>query len=123
MPNRYVVFSKPPEGLSWEEYDKWYYDHCRENIRTPGFREVSRFKVNPVVVGKGVGPSRSAVDPDTILYNHLAVFDFDGDIADVRAHLNQRVQSGDIVLPPWFNNVPFATWNAVPIEERVLPER
>ena len=74
-------------------------------------------------MGKGVGPSRSAVDPETIVYSHLAVFDFDGDIAEVRADLSRRVQDGDIVLPSWFNDVPFATWNAVPIEENVLPER
>jgi hypothetical protein len=123
MPNLYVVFSKPPEGLSFDEYNKWYYDHCRENIRTPGFREVSRYQVKPVVHGKGVGPSRAAVDPDTILYNHMAVFEFDGTIEDVRADLSRRVQGGDIVLPPWFNDVPFGTWSAEPIEEGVLPER
>lgn len=123
MSNLYAVFSKPPENLSWDDYNKWYYDHCRENIRTPGFERVARYRVNPVVVGKGVGPSRAAVDPDTILYNHLAVFEFDGDIADVRADLSQRVQGGDIVLPRWFNDVPFATWNCIPIEENVVPER
>ena len=50
-----------------DEYNKWYYDHCRENIRTPGFTRVSRYRINPIVVGKGVGPSREAVDPDAVL--------------------------------------------------------
>ena len=44
-------------------------------------------------------------------------------IADVRADLSSRVQRGDIILPSWFNDVPFSTWNCVPIEQNVLPER
>jgi hypothetical protein len=121
--NLYVVFSKPPDGVSWDEYNRWYEHHARENIQTPGFKGVERYAVNPVVVGKGVGPSRASVDPGTIRYDHLAVFEFEGDIADVRADLNRRVQSGDIVLPKWFNDVPFSTWNCISIDGHVSPSR
>jgi hypothetical protein len=121
--NLYVVFSKPPAGLSWEDYDRWYFDHGRENIESPGFKSVQRYRVDPVVVGSGVGPSRAAVDPAMlpVPYNHMAIFEVEGDIADVRADLSRRVAGGDIVLPEWFNDVPFATWSAKPIDERAEP--
>jgi len=124
LDNLYVVFSKPPDGISWDEYNRWYEHHARENVESPGFKGVQRYVVNPVVVGSGVGPSRAAVDEKSlpVPYSHLAVFEFEGDITDVRADLADRVARRDIVLPEWFNNVPFATWNCVPIDERIEPK-
>jgi hypothetical protein len=75
------------------------------------------------VVGTGVGSKRAAVDPDAVRYEHLAVFEFKGDIADVRAHLNGRVEAGEIVLPQWFLQVPFSTWSCKPLGGRILPDR
>lgn len=121
--NVYAVFSKPPEGVSWDEYDAWYGFHARENVQTPHFTGVQRYQVEPIVVGTGVGSKRSSVDPGAIRYQHLAVFEFKGEIADVRAHLNSRVEGGDIVLPPWFMQVPFSTWSCKPLGDRILPDR
>jgi hypothetical protein len=120
--NVYAVMSKPPEGVSWEEYNAWYDLHQRENSRTPYFTGVQRYQIEPVVVGTGVGSKRSAVDPAAIRYEHLALFTFRGEIKDVRAHLNSRVEAGDIVLPPWFMDVPFSTWSCKPLGERHIPD-
>jgi hypothetical protein len=122
--NLYAVFSKPPDGVSWDEYDRWYHMHCRENVQTPQFVGVQRYGVKPVVIGSGVGPSRSEVDPNAVPYNHLAVFQFRGDstIEEVRSDLSGRVSRGDIVLPEWFNQVPFMTWACNPIDEYVRRE-
>jgi hypothetical protein len=117
--NLYAVFSRPPEGVSWEDYDRWYHMHCRENVQSRGMVAVQRYGVKPVVVGSGVGPSRSQVDPNAIPYNHLGLFQFQGTIEDVRADLSRRVSGGDIVLPDWFNNVQFSTWACTPIDELV----
>ena len=35
--NLYLVFGKPPEGVSAAEFDRWYHGHVRENIVVPGF--------------------------------------------------------------------------------------
>jgi hypothetical protein len=121
--NLYAVFSKPPDGMSWDDYNAWYHRHCRENIQTPGFVGVKRYSIKPVVQGKGVGPSRTQVDPNVIPYNHLAVFQFQGTIEDIRADLSGRVSRGDIVLPEWFNDVPFGTWACSPIDEFATPDR
>jgi hypothetical protein len=121
--NLYAVFSKPPDGVSWEEYDRWYGHHAVENVQSRAFNGVQRYAVNPVVIGSGVGPARSSVDPAAVPYNHLAVFEFRGDIADVRGDLARRVQGGEIVLPNWFDGVPFASWNCVPLGDRIVPKR
>jgi hypothetical protein len=121
--NVYAVFSKPPEGVSWGEYNAWYDLHARENVQTPYFTGVQRYQVEPIVVGSGVGSKRSSVDPGAVRYQHLALFEFQGNIADVRAHLNSRVEAGEIVLPEWFMRVPFSTWSCSPLGDRILPIR
>lgn len=119
----YAVLSKPPEGISWDEYNQWYHHHARENAETPYFRNVQRYRVRPVVVGAGVGSKNSSIETGTTMYEHLAVFQFDGgSIEDVRAHLNGRVESGEIALPEWFMRVPFSTWSCEPLEELYIPE-
>lgn len=35
--NLLLVFSKPPEGLSDEEYNRWYDFHLGEILVAPGF--------------------------------------------------------------------------------------
>ncbi len=112
MTNRqYLVFSAPPTGVAPGEYDRWYHDHVRENIRTPGFRSAQRYGLSGVVAdGEGT-------------FTHLAAYDYQGDIADLRQHLMGRIEAGDIVLPPWFGEIRFGTWDCTPLEGRVQPER
>lgn len=111
--NLYLVFSKPPNGLPAEEYDAWYRHHIRENIQTPGFVAGQRFAVKPVV------PSGDPPVP----YSHLALYEYDGDISKLRAALELRIEAADIVLPEWFPQIGFGTWDCSALEERVLPER
>ena len=43
----YLVFSKPPEGVTSDEYDRWYHGHVRENIETKGFLSAERYALKP----------------------------------------------------------------------------
>ena len=40
----YLVFSKAPEGVTSDEYDRWYHGHVRENIETKGFLSAERYR-------------------------------------------------------------------------------
>jgi hypothetical protein len=111
--NLYLVFSQPPEGLTPAEYDRWYHDHIRENIATPGFVAGQRFSVRPVV------PSRA----NPVGYSHLALYEYDGDITSLRTALDERREAGDIVLPDWFPQITFGTWDCIAIDERVVSGR
>ncbi len=111
--NLYLVFSKPPDGLSPAEYDRWYHHHIRENIATPGFVAGQRYAVQAVV------PSGAEPVP----YSHLALYEYDGDIASLRTALDERREAGDIVLPDWFPKIAFGTWDCIAIDDRVVSGR
>ena len=111
--NMYLVFSRPPDEVSAAEYDRWYDLHVRENIAQPGFVSARRFSLRPPVVAA----------EGTIPYTHLAMYEYEGDIEELRAALRERIDQGIIVLPGWFGGIDFQTWDCVPLSERMEPVR
>jgi hypothetical protein len=103
----YLVFSAAPAGVAPDEYDRWYHRHVRENIEVEGFRAARRYAAQPVrSTGEG-GPS------------HLALYEYEGDIMALRRALSERLERREIVLPEWFDRIPFASWDCAAIEPRV----
>ena len=49
--NLYLVFSKPPTGVSSEEFHRWYADHAQENIESPRFVSAQRYTVRRLIAG------------------------------------------------------------------------
>jgi hypothetical protein len=109
-PNLYLVFSQPPARLSPADYDRWYHDHVRENIESPGFLSGRRYALEP---GR----------PDTGGFSHLALYEYEGDYEPIGRDLRERIGRGDIVLPDWFGEIGFGAWKCVPIDERAVPAR
>jgi hypothetical protein len=110
MPNLYLVLSAPPAGVSPDEYDRWYHHHIRENLEAPGFVAGQRFRLT-----SSVGSEHQ--------HTHLALYEFEGPIERWRANLDSRIASGDIVLPEYFPQIRFGSWECTPIDERVeVPE-
>ncbi|HEY4277296.1 MAG TPA: hypothetical protein VGM91_03690 [Conexibacter sp.] len=103
----YLVFSAAPEGVAPDEYDRWYHRHVRENIEVEGFRAARRYTAQPV---RGDGAA---------VPGHLALYEYEGDIAVLRRRLAERLERGEIVLPEWFDRIPFASWDCAAIEPRV----
>jgi hypothetical protein len=110
MPNLYLVLSAPPEGVSAETYDTWYHHHIRENLEAPGFVAGQRFRLTPAVAKSGPAPA----------HTHLALYEYEGELARWRTDLETRIASGDIVLPPWFDRIGFGSWECDPVDERVI---
>lgn len=108
--NLYLVFSNPPDGVSAEEYDRWYDHHVRENIVSPGFLSAQRFALTPA---RDAPPG----------FSHLALYEYAGDMELWRADLDRRIGSGDIVLPEWFGGIKFGSWSAAPLTDRIEPVR
>ena len=109
--NLYLVFSKPPEGVSKEEYDRWYHAHVRENIVSPGFVSARRFALESVPQGP------------PIPFSHLALYEYEGSMSTWRTDLTRRIEVGDVVLPEWFPQITFGSWSCTPIDERSEPVR
>jgi tRNA A37 threonylcarbamoyladenosine biosynthesis protein TsaE len=102
----YLVFSRPPERISEDEYLRWYEEHARENIESPGFISTQRYSVRP---------SRGDATPLT----HLALYEYEGDEADWRADLERRMAEGEIVLPEWFDEITFESWDCSALTDRI----
>lgn len=105
----YLVFSKPPASVAPADYDRWYHDHLRENLEAPGFRAGRRFGVEHTV---------ARAEPDAA-FSHLAVYETAAPLDDLRAGLNRRIDSGEVILPDWFGEIGFSSWYCRPLEERV----
>lgn len=107
----YLVFSKPPERVSEEEYQQWYHLHVRENIVSPGFLSAQRYGLTPVP------------ESPPIPFSHLALYEYEGEMSTWRTDLTKRIETGDIVLPEWFKDITFGSWDCVALEDRVEPVR
>ncbi len=105
----YIVLSKPPETVSDSEYQCWYAKHARENIEVPSFRAVRRYRIEP---------SGRRFDGEAH-FSHLALYEYNGDLQGMRQGLQARIDSGAVVLPPWFDQVLFQSWDATAVDERV----
>jgi len=128
MPNNlYLVFSGPPDGVSAEEYERWYHQHVRENILVPGFSAGQRFAIAQTMSGSRVASGTFDSDVgernEPAPFTHLALYEYDGrTIDELRHDLFARIESGETILPEWFDRVHFMTWDCKAIEDRVVPE-
>ena len=104
-PNLYLVLSKRPAEVSAEDYDRWYHAHARENIETPGFISARRYALQP---GR----------PDAPDFEHLALYEYEGEYDEIGRALRARIDRGEIVLPDWFGRIGFASWKAASVDER-----
>jgi hypothetical protein len=105
----YLVFSLPAERVSDAEFDAWYDRHVPEILQTPGFLSARRYRLRPVVFGS----------EEEAAFRHLVLYETEGDIDALRAALDARVASGEIVLPEWFAETRYLTWSCTPVGEPV----
>jgi hypothetical protein len=117
----HIVFSKRPDDVSDEEFNKWYDLHLDEVLEVPGFVAVQRFRLAPVVT-----------DRDTSTpWDYLALWEVDGDpdvaieeqakmgLSTKASYVAYKEARGGPPLPEWWDRVRFASWNSVAIGERV----
>jgi hypothetical protein len=89
--NLHLVFSKPPEAISDEEYNRWYDFHLGEILVVPGFTSARRYRLQTV---KG--------DWTPSGHRYLSAYEIEGDPRDVMNELDKEVASGRMQLPSWF---------------------
>jgi tRNA A37 threonylcarbamoyladenosine biosynthesis protein TsaE len=106
--NLYLVFSRPPDGVSDDEYQRWYDLHARENIQSPGFVSTRRYAITP---------SRG----DDKALSHLALYEYEGEQRVWREDLDRRILEGRIDLPEWFGEITFQSWDCAPLSDRIEP--
>jgi heme-degrading monooxygenase HmoA len=106
----YLVFSRPSDEVSDEEFQAWYDRHLPEILETPGFESARRYRVTPVMYEGDEPPP----------YRWLVLWETTKDIDELRAALTARSESGDMVpLPEWFTKTQYMTWSCVPYGDRI----
>jgi hypothetical protein len=105
----YLVFSRPPAGMSFEDYSRWYATHMDENLTTPGLVAGRRFRLEAEVV--------DAMAPASV--SHLALYEVDGDTATMREGLTAGIEAGRIHLPEWFDRIAFVSLDCSSLGARV----
>ena len=82
--NIHLVYSRKPDSISEEDYNKWYDFHLGEILVVPGFVSAHRFKL-----------SGEVVDPDNdTVYTHLSLYEIEGDVDQVMRDLDDEAASG-----------------------------
>lgn len=122
----YLVFSQPPSGPGEDdEFNTWYDEHLYEILEIPGYVAAQRFRLKPAV------EDPNAPSP----YRYLAVFEVNRGPDELAAEmtrmgLNSRESYLELKgttdsgppLPPWWDQVRFAAWNAVALGSRATAE-
>jgi hypothetical protein len=109
--NVYLVFSQRPDDISDEEYHRWYVAHAQENVESPDFVSAQRYRVREVVKGEPVGPEQ-----------HLALYQYAGPMSTWRTDLTRRIDQGEVVLPEWFGQIQFRSWECQPVGDLLTPK-
>lgn len=88
----YLTFSSIPDGVSEDVYAAWYAGHLQENLAVPGFRRGWRFLTEPA------GPPEGAAATG----RHLAMYEIEGEWADLRRALDAAAPAKSVGWPEWF---------------------
>lgn len=84
----WLVFTKPVEGRE-DEFHRWYDEvHLPDVVAVPGVAAAQRFELGP--------ERRPEVDEPT--HRHLALYEIDGDPAEVFPEISRRIASGEMFL-------------------------
>jgi hypothetical protein len=105
----HLVYSRRPDAISEEEYNRWYDAHLAEILVVPGFVSARRYALSPDVVES----------ENPIAFTHLSLYEVEGDVPEVMKALWEEAESGRMQLPAWFDDIHFASWNASPLGETV----
>ena len=120
--NVQIVFSRFPDSVSEDDFNDWYDAHLPEILSIPGFVSAQRYRLDPVVVD----------DDAAVSYRYMALYEIEGDPEQLliemrrlslgtRDSYTDRKAAGDSgpTLPPWWDEVRFASWNCIAMGERV----
>ena len=105
----FLALSSAPGGMDPVAYDDYYRGHLLENVAIDGIESGCRYTMTPV------GGNAPRDEPLT----HLALYQLGRPMSQVRVALKAAQDSGEMVLPPWFGGIRFASVDVVALGPRV----
>ena len=105
----HLVYSRRPDTVSEEDYNKWYDFHLSEILAVPGFVSARRYALAPDVVES----------ENPVAFTHLSLYEIEGDVDAAMKALWDDASQSAMDLPEWFGDIRFASWNAGPLGDTV----
>jgi hypothetical protein len=107
-----MVFSRPPSGVSDEEFIAWYDGHLPEILRIPGFVAAQAFRLEEFIT-----------HPDhPVPFSFMTAYEFHGTAEEAMAGIAGLRTSGGMDLPDWFDRFEdercLISWNCIPVTAR-----
>jgi hypothetical protein len=119
-----MVFSRRPDGVTDDDWNAWYDAHLHEILAIPGFVSARRYAIEQDV-GAGEG----------IEWTHIALYEVEGGFEELAQNMIRmslgsaeayialkRTDTTGPPLPPWWDEVRFASWNGVALAPRIHAE-
>jgi hypothetical protein len=105
----YLVFSKPPASIPFDDYSRWYDVHARENLTADGFDAAWRYKLDAVTVDPEAPCSAS----------HAALYEVSAELPALRRALADAREAGRVHFPDWFGEIEFASVDCLAASAKV----
>lgn len=104
-----VVLSRPPDGVSDDDYNDWYETHVREVLELPGFVAAQRLALQFV---------SATTDPGQ-RFTFLTRYEIEGPFDAAWSELRAAVDGGRMTFAEWFGRVESQGWRGTPISAAV----
>jgi len=108
-PAVHIVFSRPPQAVSEEQYDRWHETHVAQARQAPEFAAAARYAL--------VSALDEPAEPDR--FTRAAVYEIDVPAREASAAVAARLSSGHPDVPDWFGEVRVSSWLAHPLGQRI----
>jgi hypothetical protein len=108
-PAIHIVFSRPPQAVSEEQYDQWHETHVAQALGMPEFVAAARYAL--------VHALDEPAEPDR--FTRAAVYEVDVSAREASAAAAARLSATGANLPDWFGAVHVSSWLAHPLGQRI----
>ena len=105
----YLVLSKPPEGVSEEDYNRWFDGHVAHILELPGFVAAQRLEMHF---------KRGTIDPPPFTY--LCLYEIEGDFDAAMQALRSAVDGGQMHFEEWMPRHVSGGWECRELGGRVV---
>jgi hypothetical protein len=108
-PALHVVFSRRPDVVADEQYDRWHEEYISGVRAVPGFAAAARYDLIPAL--------DEPAEPDR--FTRATICEIDGSARAAMAALAASLSAERTDLPDWFAGIHVSSWLAHPLGSRM----
>jgi hypothetical protein len=108
-PTVHIVFSRRPQTITQEQYDRWYEAYISRVPGVPGFAAVGRYDLVPAL--------DEPAEPDR--FTSAAIYETERSAPEAMTALTAGLSADRVDMPEWFGEIRSSSWLADPLGPRV----